>query len=203
MRRPRGLRRARPLGAGLNPQPGVVGIALGPAAVVELAPARVQRRIAAQAFDQIGVGDEVPAQASHVGVTAGHGLQGHVARVAVVHHPQPLAAGTAVGSLQGGVVKGLLWQAARPARGPLDHVDVGQPQRRKAAQQVLKQRLRGAVVDAVGRADRRDAQPHPARADGGGDGLHHLAHQAHAVLDAAAPGIVALVAAIFRNWSSR
>ncbi len=34
--------------------------------------------------------------------------------------------------------------------------------------------------------------PTPARADGGGGRPHHLAHQAHAVVDAAAPGILAL-----------
>ena len=119
-----------------------------------------------------------------------HGLQGHLAVVAVVDHP------VAGKSLAHRVIVERC-NVARTAGLAFDDMHKSQLQQTQLRGQMGVERLRVAVLRGV--IDRRDrAQPDAgaARADRSGDRGHHFDREAHAVFDRAAIFIMAVVDAV-------
>src|SRR5690606_35936640 len=116
----------RAAGGGSVVQRRVVSVTLGATAVKGGAIGGVERRAAAQALHQIGVGDERSAKGHNVHAAVFDRGFGHGLVVSVVHHPGACAAGVAVDGTQRAVVERALGQLTCAASGAFNQVDIGQ-----------------------------------------------------------------------------
>ena len=174
---------------------GIVGIALGAAAVQRLAHRLCERRIDAQSLDQVGVADEVLAERDHVGAAALHDLDRHCTRVAVVDDPRALRVALFEARAQRDEVERRV--VARAAGRAFDDVDERELERCEFVNHQPVHGLRvGVGPGIVGGRDRREANAGAAGADLVGDRGHHLHHQPRAVFMRAAVGIGAVVDAV-------
>ena len=149
---------------------------------------RVERRAGPEPCDQIGIGEEGAAEGDGVGLAGFERGLGAGEIVIRIEHQRALE-----GLADMGVDRRHLGLAEGAVGRRLAQLEEGDADLRERGSRGREQSERVAVVDALQIAVGREAHRGPFRADRVGDGLRHLAEQAHPILDRAAIIVVAQV----------
>ena len=153
---------------------------------------RVQRRVLAQPFHEIGVGDEEFAEGNQIRLALLQGVDRKIARIVVVGD---IGAGKRLAQRQ--KIKGHI--VARTARCPFDDMDIGELPGAELRSQIAEGRRWRAVDRIVGWAHRREADAYAALVPNGQNRVGHFKRESGAVLDRLAIAVGALVRPVFQE----